>query len=53
VAHPTPNTAWTADATSCRLVEGHLDTAALEHVIGHGAPAELPVVTSRLAGSPG
>ena len=25
------------------LVEQHLDTAALEHVIGHGAPAELPV----------
>ncbi|MGI9000863.1 MAG: cobyric acid synthase [Pseudonocardia sp.] len=35
------------------LVEEHLDPAALEHVIGHGAPAELPVVTSHLAGSPG
>ena len=33
------------------LVECHLDTAALEHVIGHGADADLPVVTSTLAGS--
>jgi adenosylcobyric acid synthase len=33
------------------LVEKHLDTRALEHVIGHGAPPELPVVTSGLAGS--
>ncbi len=33
------------------LVADHLDTAALEDVIGHGAPAELPVLTSRLAGS--
>ena len=34
------------------LVEEHLDTRALEHVINHGAPVELPVVTSGLAGSP-
>jgi adenosylcobyric acid synthase len=34
------------------LVEQHLDLAALEHVIGHGAPAELPIVTSGLAVSP-
>ena len=33
------------------LVEQHLDLAALEDVIGHGAPAELPIVTSGLAGS--
>jgi adenosylcobyric acid synthase len=33
------------------LVEAHLDTAAVEHVIGHGADADLPVVTSTLAGS--
>ncbi len=33
------------------LVEQHLDLAALEHVIRHGAPVELPVVTSALAGS--
>jgi adenosylcobyric acid synthase len=33
------------------LVEAHLDTAALEHVIGHGADPTLPVVTSSLAGS--
>ena len=33
------------------LVECHLDTAALEHVIGHGADSDLPVVTSTLAGS--
>ena len=33
------------------LVEAHLDTAALEHVLGHGAPADLPVVTSSLARS--
>ena len=33
------------------LVERHLDTRALEHVIGHGAPAALPVITSGLAPS--
>jgi adenosylcobyric acid synthase len=31
------------------LVEAHLDTAALEHVIDHGADPDLPVVTSGLA----
>jgi adenosylcobyric acid synthase len=31
------------------LVAAHLDTAALEHVIDHGAPPELPVITSGLA----
>ncbi len=34
------------------LVEAHLDTRALEHVISHGAGSELPVVTSGLAVSP-
>jgi adenosylcobyric acid synthase len=33
------------------LVEAHLDTAALEHLISHGVPAELPVLVSGLAGS--
>jgi adenosylcobyric acid synthase len=33
------------------LVEAHLDTAALEHVIGHGTDPDLPTVTSSLAGS--
>ena len=33
------------------LVEAHLDLAALHDVIRHGAPADLPVVTSGLAGS--
>jgi adenosylcobyric acid synthase len=33
------------------LVEAHLDTAALAHVIGHGADPDLPAVTSTLAGS--
>jgi len=33
------------------LVEAHLDTAALEHVVGHGADPDLPVVMSSLAGS--
>ncbi|MHA6795419.1 cobyric acid synthase [Pseudonocardia bannensis] len=33
------------------LVEQHLDTSALEHVISHGADVGLPVLTSRLAGS--
>ncbi len=33
------------------LVEHHLDTRALEHVINHGAPADLPNVTTGLAGS--
>lgn len=34
------------------LVEAHLDTEALGHVIGHGAAPDLPVLTSVLAGSP-
>ncbi|WP_224390921.1 cobyric acid synthase [Pseudonocardia sp. ICBG1293] len=34
------------------LVEHHLDTSSLEHVIGHGAPPDLPVLTSSLAASP-
>jgi len=34
------------------LVETHLDTRALEHVISHGAASGLPTVTSGLAGSP-
>ena len=34
------------------LVAAHLDTAALEHVIDHGAPPDLPVITSGLAVSP-
>nr|WP_211178096.1 cobyric acid synthase [Pseudonocardia acidicola] len=33
------------------LVERHLDTGALEHVIDHGAPPELPVLATGLAGS--
>jgi adenosylcobyric acid synthase len=33
------------------LVEAHLDTAALEHVMGHGTDPDLPTVTSSLAGS--
>ena len=35
------------------LVEEHLDTSALEHVINHGAGPDLPFVTSGLARSPG
>ena len=31
------------------LVAAHLDTAALEHVIDHGAGPDLPVITSGLA----
>jgi adenosylcobyric acid synthase len=34
------------------LVEQHLNTRALEHVINHGVPAGLPMVTTGLAGSP-
>ncbi len=33
------------------LVETHLDTRALEHVISHGSPAELPMIECGLAGS--
>ena len=32
------------------LVEQHVDLCALEHVISHGAPSDLPIVTSGLAG---
>ena len=54
---PAPGTSFTAERARQLdllgdLVEEHLDTAALEHVIGHGAPAELPAITSGLAGSP-
>ena len=34
------------------LVETHLDTAALDHVVRHGADPDLPTVMSSLAGSP-
>lgn len=33
------------------LVEQNLDICALEHVISHGVPRDLPIVTSGLAGS--
>jgi adenosylcobyric acid synthase len=33
------------------LVEEHLDTAALAHVVGHGAAPDLPTVVSTLLGS--
>jgi adenosylcobyric acid synthase len=51
-----PDTSFAAERTAQLdllgdLVEAHLDTAALEHVIGHGADPDLPVVTSSLAGS--
>jgi adenosylcobyric acid synthase len=51
-----PDTSFAAERTAQLdllgdLVEKHLDTSALEHVINHGAPADLPIVTSRLAGS--
>ena len=35
------------------LVEHHLDTSSLEHVIRHGVPRALPVLASGLAPSPG
>ncbi|MEU6697178.1 cobyric acid synthase [Pseudonocardia sp. NPDC046786] len=35
------------------LVERHLDTSSLEHVIRHDGPADLPVLTSGLAASAG
>ena len=49
-----PDTAFAAERAAQLdllgdLVTAHLDTAALEHVIGHGAPADLPVITSGLA----
>jgi adenosylcobyric acid synthase len=51
-----PDTSFAAERTAQLdllgdLVEEHLDTAALEHVIRHGADPDLPTVTSRLAGS--
>jgi adenosylcobyric acid synthase len=49
-----PDTAFAAERAAQLdllgdLVAAHLDTAALEHVIDHGAPADLPVITSGLA----
>jgi adenosylcobyric acid synthase len=51
-----PDTAFAVERTAQLdllgdLVENHLDIAALEHVVGHGAAAELPVVVSSLARS--
>ncbi|GAA1281757.1 cobyric acid synthase [Pseudonocardia aurantiaca] len=34
------------------LVEKHIDVSSLEHVFNHGAPSDLPTVTTGLAGSP-
>jgi adenosylcobyric acid synthase len=55
---PAPDTSFAAHRTAqldvlADLVEAHIDIRALEHVINHGVPADLPVVTTRLAGSPG
>ncbi|MFC4949879.1 cobyric acid synthase [Pseudonocardia sp. GCM10023141] len=52
-----PDTSFAAERTAQLdllgdLVEQHLDTTSLEHVINHGAAADLPIVTSGLAGSP-
>jgi len=49
-----PDTAFAAERAAQLdllgdLVAAHLDTAALEHVIDHGAPPDLPVITSGLA----
>ncbi len=33
------------------LVEKHIDIGSLEHVFNHGAPSDLPMVTTGLAGS--
>ena len=49
-----PDTAFAAERAAelellGDLVAAHLDTAALEHVIDHGATADLPVITSGLA----
>jgi adenosylcobyric acid synthase len=54
---PAPATSFAAHRTAqldvlADLVEAHIDIRALEHVINHGVPADLPVVTTRLAGSP-
>jgi adenosylcobyric acid synthase len=54
---PAPDTAFAAERAAQLdllgdLVAAHVDTAALEHVIDHGAPSDLPVITSGLAVSP-
>ncbi|HXV94327.1 MAG TPA: cobyric acid synthase CobQ, partial [Pseudonocardia sp.] len=54
---PAPDTCFAAERAAQLdllgdLVEAHLDTAALADVIGHGAPADLPVLVPSLAGSP-
>ncbi|WP_433507728.1 cobyric acid synthase [Pseudonocardia halophobica] len=53
---PAPDTSFAAERTAqldllADLVERHLDTAALEHVISHGAPVDLPVLATGLAES--
>jgi adenosylcobyric acid synthase len=55
---PAPDTSFAAQRTAqldvlADLVEQHIDVRALEHVINHGVPAGLPVVTTGLAVSPG
>ncbi|HVL82777.1 MAG TPA: cobyric acid synthase [Pseudonocardia sp.] len=54
---PAPDTCFTAERAAQLdllgdLVDAHLDTAALEDVIRHGAAPDLPVITTGLAGSP-
>ncbi|HYH30344.1 MAG TPA: cobyric acid synthase [Pseudonocardia sp.] len=54
---PAPDTCFAAERAAQLdvlgdLVERHIDTRALEHVINHGVPAGLPEVTTTLAGSP-
>ncbi|OLT01976.1 cobyric acid synthase CobQ [Pseudonocardia sp. CNS-004] len=54
---PAPDTSFAAHRTAqldllADLVEEHIDIRALEHVVNHGVPAGLPVVTTGLAGSP-
>lgn len=51
-----PSTSFAAERTAqldllADLVENHLDTVAVEHVISHGAPADLPILATGLAGS--
>ena len=53
---PASNTSFAAERAAQLdllgdLVEAHLDTAALEDVLRHGAPPDLPTITSGLAGS--
>jgi adenosylcobyric acid synthase len=55
---PAPDTSFAAHRAAqldvlADLVEQHIDVRALEHVINHGVPAGLPVVTTGLAVSPG